>query len=319
MEASDMALTVLGAAGALAGLAGTAYGMINSGNVGAAQNQLAYRNMTLQQRLAARQQAMAEAGSRDALGNVIEYIDGVGWVERPTPETQALMLAQQNEQRQQLTNDAIRQRLASQQAFSRGQQAHGAATAELATLQNGSQTRDGLLGRSIEAGVADSISGSSALRSQLGRQQLRGGMTTAGRGAIEQASATAQPNTRTAIAKARLDTPQLFNDLDSQRRSQLTQRVAGLSQMASQGGGSPINASAYDSGLSASARANRFSGIQGLSGIRLGQSPQYIDDPGKNAGMNIAALGQALTGFTENDYIRGLLGAGSRSNGGKKS
>jgi peptide deformylase len=65
--------------------AGVGLGALQAGQAQRAanvQNDLAMRQFYINRRIAQQQEEMARAGTRNARGDVTEYVPGVGWVER---------------------------------------------------------------------------------------------------------------------------------------------------------------------------------------------------------------------------------------------
>lgn len=66
---------------------------------------------------------LAKASRRDAYGNLLEYIPGVGWVIDTTPMTEAILGASQKEELASLREDAPRNRAAAERMDARSQMA----------------------------------------------------------------------------------------------------------------------------------------------------------------------------------------------------
>lgn len=202
-------------AGASLGLQGigTVAGLLGqrSANKAAqAQLDLAYKQLYLQQRLARLQEEMARAGSVDARGNVVEYVPGVGWVERPSERTQRLMDASDTEELLRLTQDAVQDRLRREAAFPRRMQEESAADARLREFTSTSgRSRDAIEAALLEAGMAEVDDPIRDMRANVALQALREG-SNAGNILARLAREGARGR-RSAIARARLEADGMYS------------------------------------------------------------------------------------------------------------
>ena len=215
--------TALLAAGAAGSLAGGAAGLMNAGTGAAAaraQNDIAFRNYYMQQRLARLQEEMARAGTTNSRGDRTEYVPGVGWVERPTETTRGIIAASDNEERLRLAQDAPRARMRREDNFTRQTREGQEADAILGGMRTGQQTPDDLRAAMIEAGVARAMSGANDMRGRIGLVSLRSG--TGGQEALASLGRNAMRDTRTAIAEARLEAP---SEYQSRRAARVNPRL----------------------------------------------------------------------------------------------
>lgn len=84
---------------------------------------LQYKNLYEQQRQARERERMSKATREDAMGNRVEYIEGLGFKTKPTALTSSILNAQQKEQLEQFRTDAPRNRAHAERMDKRSQQA----------------------------------------------------------------------------------------------------------------------------------------------------------------------------------------------------
>lgn len=223
-----MVLPLIGAGLSAAGAIGSAYlGMRASNSAAAANQAINYYNLQNQQRESLLQRMMAERilsmqqqGQTDALGNRQRYIEGLGFVTEASPETEALLRAERDEQFAQLTGDAQRAR--------RGAQANEARRSEEALLADtylrqlktdNTPSRGALEALMLEqalSGIADAFDDTQAMAN---RQALRRGVQNADQmAALARERADAQSSART---DARLRSIGMERDLRSSDQQQL--------------------------------------------------------------------------------------------------
>lgn len=88
------------------------------------QNQaIAQANLNEQRRVNAENEKLAKADRQDAYGNIVKYIDGLGFRTELTPLTKAILNAQQSEQLRSFREDAPRQRAAAERLDRRSRKA----------------------------------------------------------------------------------------------------------------------------------------------------------------------------------------------------
>lgn len=87
------------------------------------QNNLNWQSLFETKRGNRKAESLARATRRDAYGNELEYIEGVGWVPNLTDITKQILSAEQKERRSNLTEDAPRNRAAAVRKDKRSQAA----------------------------------------------------------------------------------------------------------------------------------------------------------------------------------------------------
>jgi hypothetical protein len=289
---------VLGAGASLYGAASAGGGVIN-GN----QNDISYRNYYLNRMIQRQQQEMARASRVDARGNRMDYIDGYGWRETPTAETAANNRAADAELRQQLTADAVRNRIGADNAAQRQLLEGNEAEALLRQFGRGNETRgdvQALLGNKL---VAEAASGKDDMRRRIGMQSLRSG---GGSEALAALGRRSMPDTRTALATAALDAGQLAEQRSSARNSNTLNQYNLLAGRAAAPVGSTINPASIPNNSAQALGNASFAGIQALSGAK-NSAPQLAGIQADPTSGRWAAAGDTIQGLAENPYIQQAL------------
>lgn len=290
----ETALLAAGAAGSLAGGVGGLMNASSGAGAARAQNDVAFRNYYMQQRLAQLQEEMARAGTTNARGDRTEYVPGVGWVERPTEQTRGIIAASDNEERRRLTEDATRGRLRREDNYTRQVRDGQDADAIMGGMRTGEQTPDDLRAAMIEAGVARAVSGSNDMRRRIGMVSLRSG--TGGEQALAQIGRNAMDDTRTAIADARLNAPSEFQSRRNERVNPRINQYQTLVSRASAPDDVQFQPTTLDEGLGQTLRGRMNMAPQGIGSAMSVSAPnvQYRED---RTPVAMDSLGQYLVGL----------------------
>lgn len=300
--------TALLAAGAAGSLAGGVSGLMNAGtgaSAARAQNDIAFRNYYMQQRLARLQEEMATAGSTNARGDRTEYVPGVGWVERPTEQTRGIIAASDNEERRRLTEDATRGRLRREDNYTRQVRDGQDADAIMGGIRTGQQTPDDLRAAMIEAGVARAVSGGDDMRKRIGLVSLRQG--TGGQEALARIGRNAMGDTRTAIADARLNAPAEYQERRSARVNPRLNQYQALVSRASAPDDVQFQPTNLDEGLGQTLRSRMNMAPQGIGSAMNVDTPR-IGSTENRTPVALDSLGQYLVGLNRMGTRNGWWG-----------
>lgn len=306
-------LAMLVSAGASA--AGVGLGAVNAGQAqqaANAQNDLALRQFYANRRIAQLQEEMARAGTRNARGDVTEYIPGVGWVERPSPTTQAAISASDQEQLLRMAQDMPRARMLREANFGRQLAEGNMADSILAGIDTGSQSVPDLRGAMIRAGTAKATSGADDMRKRVGLVSLRSG--TGGQEILAKLGRNSLADTRTAIAEADLEAPSEYVGRRGQRVNSRLNQYGALAARASAPEGTPFQPTVLDESLNSTLRSRANMAPQALgSAMGLeGPNVRYAED---RTPVALDSLGQYLLGLGVMARREGLIGQpGSRGN-----
>jgi len=310
----------VGALGGLASGIGSIFGSRNKSKVDtaaiAAQNDINFRNYYLQRQIAARQQEMAQAGTRDARGDVTEYVPGVGWVSRPTDTTRGIISASDNEERTRLTRDAIQQRLQRGNQFDRQLREGADADVQRTDAGVGRQTLDDIRGTLIARNAARANSGRLNAASTVGIRSLQG---ASGADAIREMSRTAAPDLRTAITEAEADSNPEFEARRAGREGNSLNRYNVLAGRATTPVGQQSAVTDIDNNLSSLLANRSYAGTMGMQGVGRGMTPFEVKSmPTSNYGLDISNISNAVQGgiksASESAWLRNLFGdPGSRN------
>jgi phage gpG-like protein len=310
----------VGAAGALASGIGSIFGSRNKSKVDtaaiAAQNDINFRNYYLQRQIAARQQEMAQAGTRDARGDVTEYVPGVGWVSRPTDTTRGIISASDSEERTRLTRDAVQQRLQRGNQFDRQLREGAEADVQRTDAGVGRQTLDDIRGTLIARNAARANSGRLNAASTVGIRSLQG---ASGADAIREMSRTAAPDLRTAITEAEADANPEFEARRAGREGNSLNRYNVLAGRATTPVGQQSAVTDIDNNLSSLLANRSYAGTMGMQGVGRGMTPFEVKSmPTSNYGLDISNISNAVQGgiksASESAWLRNLFGdPGSRN------
>jgi phage gpG-like protein len=310
----------VGAAGALASGIGSIFGSRNKSKVDtaaiAAQNDINFRNYYLQRQIAARQQEMAQAGTRDARGDVTEYVPGVGWVSRPTDTTRGIISASDSEERTRLTRDAVQQRLQRGNQFDRQLREGAEADVQRTDAGVGRQTLDDIRGTLIARNAARANSGRLNAASTVGIRSLQG---ASGADAIREMSRTAAPDLRTAITEAEADSNPEFEARRAGREGNSLNRYNVLAGRATTPVGQQSAVTDIDNNLSSLLANRSYAGTMGMQGVGRGMTPFEVKSmPTSNYGLDISNISNAVQGgiksASESAWLRNLFGdPGSRN------
>lgn len=286
----------LAAAGIGTSLLGTLVGLKNANTAARTsqqQNDLALRNFYQQQRLAKLQEEMAKAGSTDARGNRTEYVPGVGWITRTTDGTRDLLNASDNEERQRLSTDAIRSRTRRGSTFTRQLNEGALAEAELAQINEGRETPADLRATLTERNVARAVSGADDMRKRIGLNALRTG--TGGEVALATLGRNAMADTRTAIAEANVDAPQMYSERRAARVNPRLNAYNMFAGRASAPDDTPFAPNNLDEGLMATLRARANTAPQAL-GSAMGVDAPRLTNVEDRTAVALGGLGSSLMG-----------------------
>lgn len=314
MDPFTIAMLGGAAASGIGALGGIANGRAASAAANA-QNDIAFRNFYMQQRLAQLQEQMATAGTTNARGDRTMYVPGVGWVERPTEQTRGIIAASDNEERRRLAEDAIRGRMRREDNYARQLRDGQDADAIMGGIRTGEQTLDDLRAAMIEAGVARAVSGGNDMRRRIGMVSLRSG--TSGEEALATIGRNAQMDTRTAIADARLNAPSEFQQRRSERVNPRINQYQALRASASAPDDVQFQPTQLDQGLGAALRSRMNMAPQALGSAMGVQSPnvQFRED---RTPVGIDSLGQYLQGLARMGKREGWFGAGADATRGAR-
>lgn len=279
------------------------------------QQQLAFMNYLENRRLRMLQEDLAKAGTTDARGNVTEFVQGVGWVTRPTDATRSMISASDTEQRLRLAQDMTRGRMQRENTFARQQQEGARADAILSGIDVGGETLDDLRGALIARNVARAVSGPNAMRSNVGTTALRQG--SGAEAALAAANRGAVADTRTALAEARLDAAPTLAERRSARVNPVLNQYNMLASRATAPDNVAFNPTSLDEGLAKTLAARANQDTRGLSQAMQNVRPPTgtIEDFGPAGEVG---FGKSITGaLGDKDLlsrITGLFGSGSYMN-----
>lgn len=302
-----MALPAIAAGiGAGAQLLGAIGGIFGAGNTAAAQreaNAIAMRNYLWQRQLADEQMRMARAGQTDARGNRTEYIDGVGWISRPTETTRGLLSASDSEERQRLTQDAIRRRMSESNQFNTQLQDRGDANA-VRSDRVGTQTLDDVRAAMLRKASGQALGSNDNAIGALGVSGLRGGTNVAE--TLAEVSRNSGNSLRGAMAGADADATTEYNARSNATRGDALNRYLALTRNASGTIGEQARPTSIGDSLSAMLANRAQSGIYGMQGAGRGvvaPTPTTRD----NTPMAIAGFGSALSDMLDNEKLMARL------------
>ncbi len=193
------------AGSSLLGTVGGLFGQRDQEALAQAQTDLGFRQFYAQQRLQRLQEELATASETDARGNTRRYIPGVGWVQDVTPTTRGLLLAEDQERRQQLTGDAVTAR-SIRNANAGRQVGEGAAAQQLFRryMDNAGRSVPELQGNMIVSSLADARA--SMQRPMSALLAARQGIDRGGPSRIDGAQTSA------ILARAKLGAPSMANE-----------------------------------------------------------------------------------------------------------
>ncbi len=307
--------TIAMLASAASSAAGVGMGVMNAQQGAAAsrvQNDIAMRRFYQQQRLAALQEEMATASTRNARGDVTEYVPGVGWVERPSDTTRGLTTASDQEARLRLTQDLPRDRRLREADAPRKYNEGALADATLGGMNEGQQSVEDLRSALISAGVARATGGNEDMRKRIGLVSLRSG--TGGQEALAKLGRQGMADTRTAIADAKLEAPSEFNNRRNARVNPRLNQYMSLVSRASSPSGVQFQPTNLDERLSDTTRSRSNMAPQSLgSAMSLDAPPIAFREDRTPVALD--SLGQYLLGLGVMARREGLGGQpGSRGN-----
>lgn len=223
-----MVLPLIAAGVTAAGALGSGFMGMQAANQAAGANQAIniynlqaqQRESLLQRMMAERMLSMQQQGQRDALGNQTRFIEGLGFVTEATPETEALLRAERDEQLAQLTTDAQRARRGAEANEARRTQEGSQADALLREMQIDRTPSRGaleaLMLQQANRGIADAFDETQSIAN---RQALRRGVQNPEQmSELARARADAQAD---AGVDARLQSIGLQRDLQSADQQQL--------------------------------------------------------------------------------------------------
>ena len=310
----------VGAAGSLAsgisGLFGANSAAKANAAAAAAQNDINFRNYYLQRQIAAKQQEMAQAGTRDARGDVTEYVPGVGWVSRPSDVTRGIISASDAEERQRLTRDALQQRMQRGNQFDRQLREGADADVQRTDAGVGRQTLDDIRGKLIARNAARANSGRLNAASMVGLRALQG---AGGADAIREMSRTAAPDLRTAITEAEADSNPEFEARRAGREGNSLNRYNVLAGRATTPIGQQSAMTDIDNNLSSLLANRSYAGTMGMQGVGKGMTPFEVKGmPKSSTGLDISNIANALQGGIksagESEWLRSLFGDSGSKN-----
>jgi len=298
----------IGALGALgSGIAGL-MGANNQRAALAAQNDIAFRNYYLQRQIAAKQQELATAGTRDVRGDVTDYVPGVGWVSRPTDTTRGIVSASDAEERQRLTRDALQQRMQRGNQFDRQLREGADADVQRTDAGVGRQTLDDIRGLLIARNAARANSGRLNAASAVGIRSLQG---AGGADAIREMSRTAAPDLRSSIADAEADANPEFEARRAGREGNSLNRYNILAGRATTPVGQQSAMTDIDNNLSSLLAQRSYAGTMGMQGAGRNLVAPEIK-AGGGVGLDISnlaiGLSKGIQSASENKWLRSLFG-----------
>lgn len=302
---------ILGGVGALGGLASGVAGLFGANNnraAQAAQNDINFRNYYLQRQIAQKQQELATAGTRDARGDVTEYIPGVGWRSTPTETTRGIISASDAEERQRLTRDALQQRMQRGNQFDRQLREGADADVQRTDAGVGRQTLGDIRGLLIARNAARANSGRLNAASMVGLRSLQG---AGGADAIREMSRTAAPDLRTAITEAEADANPEFEARRAGREGNSLNRYNVLAGRATAPVGQQSAMTDIDNNLSSLLANRSYAGTMGMQGVGRNMTAPEIK-AGGSSGLDISNLTNALQSgvksAAQSKWLRNLFG-----------
>lgn len=299
--------------GILSGIAGL-QGAANQRAAQAAQNDINFRNYYLQRQIAQKQQELATAGTRDARGDVTEYIPGVGWRSTPTETTRGIISASDAEERQRLTRDALQQRMQRGNQFDRQLREGADADVQRTDAGIGRQTLDDIRGLLIARNAARANSGRLNAASMVGLRSLQGAGSA---DAIREMSRTAAPDLRTAIAEAEADANPEFEARRAGREGNSLNRYNVLAGRATAPVGQQSAMTDIDNNLSSLLANRSYAGTMGMQGVGRNLVAPEIKANGDN-GLDISNITTALRGgvksAAQSEWLRSLFGDSGSKN-----
>jgi hypothetical protein len=262
---------------------------------------LSLRNYYLNREATLRAQELARAGQTDARGNQLVYVEGVGWVERPTATTRGILQAEDAENMQRLTGDAIRARMGRSNQFTRGLTDGANADAILSGMNEGQQSIDDLRSGLARAKVARAVSGGNNARRVLNLNALRGGAGGVGAADIARNNVN---DTRTALEEARLEAP---GEATVRRTARINGAVSPYQALTR--GLSPVDGPGSTSALAdmlakRGATAQQGAAYASNNAGRLGFNPTAV--PTDNSAVAWAGIGNAISNAPNSQWYKSL-------------
>lgn len=317
------------AATGLASAGLTLFGQMQQQKQAAVQAALMQRQLNQQQRIADQQMELQTAGTRTARGDTTRYVPGVGWIEELSPGSRLLQGASDKEQLLRNTEDANRSREGRRQNFARRQEESSAADTLLREYRGvQGRSRAGVEGALAERNLAAVQDPLDSTRQAVQMQALRSGSGAAN--VLDALSQRGRLGTRSALAEARVQAPQVYEDEQSSRKSNTLNQYNTLATRASNTDDVPFEASNIADNLDLGAARSRalapqFGGVASAALARGGagvlDALQRQTQP--NYGAAAFGVGSSLSGlynalFNRKDQLdtnRTVGSAGSGASG----
>lgn len=291
--------TIIQAGSGIAGALGSLFG---GGQNAAAYLQavMAQRQMALQREIADRQMELATAGSRNARGDSIRYVPGVGWVENLSPQSAAMQGASDAEAMQRYNVDLPRAREGRTMNFARRLDESSAANTALNNYRNvQGRSGDAILNALIERNSAAALDPLNRYNNAVQLSALRTNSSAAQ--PVAEANRQGAAGLRTAIAEARLAAPAMANEERSGVKGDNLNQYNLLATRASNIDDVPFESSNLASNLSSSADRARAAAPAALYGastsLARGGGPM-IEAAGRfsspNWGLFAGGVGQSV-------------------------
>lgn len=215
----------IGALTAAIGAGGSILGGILSSGQQSAMNRAAldaqYQQMYLNRYLAQQQLNMSQAATRDARGNVTEYVPGYGWITTPSDMTKRLIASEDRENLLRNTRDAVMGRVIRERtANARGDEAGTADT--LLRRANADQGRTPGEVRSANIGADAAAVNDPArdiIRTVAANKVRSGGTGVAQSAAIKAAQDTQNRGVQSAIAEGYRNGPNKYYEEGTNRNA----------------------------------------------------------------------------------------------------
>lgn len=293
---------IIGGIGALGSLMGGIGGLFGAGRNNAiqeAQTDLAFKDYYFRKMLAERQLEMAQAGQRDARGNTIQYVPGMGWIETPSDTTRGLISASDAEERRRLTEDAIRRRLIEGNQFSRQLQEGADADALRSGMDVNRRPMDAIRASLANRYVSEAMVPVEQAASRNGMDSLRGTRTNA-------PGIPTNALVRAALARASADAPIEFESQNTARDSGRMQLYNTLASRATTPIGQPAAPTTVDDSL-LEALSRRIGSAASVGYAGYGMRAPEVRGINDQRGTAVAGLGGMLESLANNKRFTGML------------
>lgn len=275
--------------------AGLVSAMIQSGNQQTANN-INWRAVMEQVRANRKAEQLQQATRRDAYGNELEYIPGVGWTYNLTGMTKNILNAQQGEEYKSLTEDAPRNRAAAVRMDDRSQMADeqfGDVFNDYRYRHKGNEQAE--IADATQLLLNSRQKGLSEAASLMARQLMRTGNSSQIASVYKQAGDEYAATLEDAMLRGKQIGKQSYRDSENDAIGRAASELSMLSNLASNTERTPIQQPTYNNDLT------------GRADSALQQLTQAMQSGGAS---NANALFKAASGFANSGPdLSGVAGA----------